>query len=468
MTHPATTAPGQPAAGRSSTAPPTSAAPAGFHHQAFLYAGLDDFLRGSLAFIHEGLARRERVMVAVGQNKIVALNRALGPAAAQVKFVDMVALGSNPARIIPAWADFVAGGQGCRGIGEPVWAERSPAALAECHRHEALLNLAFADSAAWHLLCPYDTAALDSAVIADATRTHPLLLQDSVEQGSPGYRGLALVEQHLSEPLPEPAGAVAEQRFGGGSLARLHQFVRSQAEAAGLGPARARELAGAVEELAGNSQRHGGGTGRLRLWSEGRELIWEVSDQGSFTQPLAGLQRPGAGLPGGGGLWKVNRVCDLVQIRTSPQGTLVRVHMSLPPSPASELEGLAQRAVIGLDRLGAAVRARLGRGSATVLAELSPSQVALLHATGAGPGARVETCPAGFAYVTELIRRGLATGNPSGSNQGSLALTPSGRRLTAALSRAWRQTAEEVAQRLTADQRATVLALATAWAQAEG
>ena len=47
----------------------------------------------------------------------------LGGEGEAVQFVDMPALGRNPARIIPAWRDFVdehgAGGRPLRGIGEP-------------------------------------------------------------------------------------------------------------------------------------------------------------------------------------------------------------------------------------------------------------------------------------------------------------------------------------------------------------
>jgi hypothetical protein len=47
-----------------------------------------------------------------------------------------------------------------RGIGEPIFPERDRQVLIECERHEALLNLAFAGSERFWLLCPYDVAAL--------------------------------------------------------------------------------------------------------------------------------------------------------------------------------------------------------------------------------------------------------------------------------------------------------------------
>ena len=73
----------------------------------------------------------------------------------------MAHVGHNPARIIPAWHEFVAQhaapGVRLRGIGEPIFPERSADELVECQRHESLLNLAFADADAFWLVCPYDT-----------------------------------------------------------------------------------------------------------------------------------------------------------------------------------------------------------------------------------------------------------------------------------------------------------------------
>jgi hypothetical protein len=47
---------------------------------------------------------------------------------------------------------------------------------------------------------------------------------------------------------------------------------------------------------------------------------------------LAGrLKRDPVATGGGRGLWVVQQVCDLVQIRTSPAGTAIRLHMHLKP-----------------------------------------------------------------------------------------------------------------------------------------
>ncbi len=83
----------------------------------------------------------------------------------------------------------------------------------------------------------------------------------------------------------------------------------------------------AVNELATNSIRHGGGSGVLRVWREPEVLICEVTDHGHFEDPLVGRRRPAGTQVGGYGLWLANQVCDLVQVRSGPEGSTVRVHM---------------------------------------------------------------------------------------------------------------------------------------------
>src|ERR1700729_1357628 len=115
-----------------------------FRHEALFYNGDDGFLRGTVPFVTEGLQAGEPVLVAVRDERAQLLKHALGGDAARVRFVDMESLGRNPARIIPAWREFLAehaeGEAPVRGIGEPAWPGRSEAELVEGGGHEALLN----------------------------------------------------------------------------------------------------------------------------------------------------------------------------------------------------------------------------------------------------------------------------------------------------------------------------------------
>jgi hypothetical protein len=171
------------------------------------------FLTGTLPFIREGVAVGEPVLVVVSAARIGLLRAALGGDADRVAFADMADVGANPARIIPAWRDFVAlidGGGRARGIGEPIWVERTPAELVECQRHEALLNLAFVGVPAWWLLCPFDTGALGADVLEEAERSHPFVSEAGVAWQSAAYRGLEQVAEPVATPLPDPPGPPAE------------------------------------------------------------------------------------------------------------------------------------------------------------------------------------------------------------------------------------------------------------------
>jgi len=123
-----------------------------FRHEAFFYAGEKEFADGTSAFLADGIRAGEPALVVGSSRKIDLLRRRLKTDAGQIVFADMADVGTNPAWIIPAWTDFVSqyGARPLRGIGEPIWAERSPAELVECQRHESLLNVAFAGAPASH------------------------------------------------------------------------------------------------------------------------------------------------------------------------------------------------------------------------------------------------------------------------------------------------------------------------------
>jgi anti-sigma regulatory factor (Ser/Thr protein kinase) len=302
----------------------------GFRHEALFYDGDDGFLAGTVPFVRDAVAREGAVLVALGPEKTGLLREALGPDAEPVRFAEMEELGRNPARIIPAWREFVAEHAGddgpVRGIGEPVWPGRTPAEIDECHRHEALLNLAFAGVSDWWLLCPYDTCGLDDRVVADACRTHPHLVEAGATSDSPAYSAPPPVLAP-SERLPVPAEGVLEVAFTQDDLGTLRALVGDCARRAGLDTRRRCDLVLAVNELATNSVRHAKGGGVLRVWEEAGALVCEVEDEGRILDPLAGRVRPADDRPGGRGLWMVNHLCDFVQLRLVPAGSLVRVRM---------------------------------------------------------------------------------------------------------------------------------------------
>jgi anti-sigma regulatory factor (Ser/Thr protein kinase) len=300
-----------------------------FRHEALFYANEEEFLAAAVPFVREGMAGGEAVLVIISASRIGALRAGLTDTSG-VAFADMAEVGANPARIIPAWREFLAtqpDGQLVRGIGEPVWPGRSPAELVECQRHESLLNVAFAHSSAWRLLCPYDTTALDDLLIDEARRSHPVITERGASHASLSCRGLAEISAPFAVPLTDPPPGAPVFAFGRDDLRAVREFVSTHATQAGLGSVEVEDLVLAAHEMTINSVVHGGGRGQVRTWAEGDTVLCEVRDAGRIQHPLVGREAPQPDQLGGRGLWLANQLCDLVQVRTFGSGNVVRLHM---------------------------------------------------------------------------------------------------------------------------------------------
>ena len=131
-----------------------------------------------------------------------------------------------------------------------------------------------------------------------------------------------------------PAPADADQfTFDLSTLPALRRFVAARGTELGLDGDRISDLILAVNELGTNSVRHGGGYGVVRLWQERGDVVAEVRDHGCIHDPLAGRERPAVDRLGGRGLWLVNQFWDLVQVRSTAQGCVVRVRMGRATVP---------------------------------------------------------------------------------------------------------------------------------------
>ena len=217
-------------------------------------------------------------------------------------------VGSNPARIIPAWQRFVEDNRladrPVRGIGEPIRPERGAAELVECQRHESLLNLAFADSPAWRLLCPYDTSALDPAVIDEAHRSHPFVVgrrpaTDERDLSRHGGRSRPL--RRAATGAAEPAGGGRAPRVpaGGAPQARLPSRRATPGSTLRAPPTSSSPSTRSPPTPCS----YAGGRGTLRVWREEATLICEMRDGGHIDEPLAGRVQPTSDQERGWGLW---------------------------------------------------------------------------------------------------------------------------------------------------------------------
>jgi anti-sigma regulatory factor (Ser/Thr protein kinase) len=299
-----------------------------FSHIAAFYRAASEYAETVGGFIRAGLNDDDPVMVAVPRTNALLLRDYLGVYAERLTFADMATLGRNPARIIPAIQAFAEShsGRPVRYVGEPVWRSRTISERSEVMRHEALLNVAFARQPI-SILCPYDAAGLDQAVLAAAERTHPTLLRAGRTEPSQAYSGPGW--QHAGDgALPEPPAGLEVLTYRA-EPARARTFVRARARAAGLREPRITDLVIAVGELAANTLRHTRGTGTVQVWRTPAEVICEIRDSGHITDALAGRHYPAADAGSGHGLWVVHQVCDLVEMRTGSGGTTFRLHMAL-------------------------------------------------------------------------------------------------------------------------------------------
>jgi len=308
----------------------TRPAPAGGDgpgHLAFLYHGTGDYLEHVLAFVRAGLASAEPVFVALPGGLGRRVQAAAGAAARQLAVADMNELGRNPARITLALGSFAGqhAGQRIRIVTEPLWRGRSDAEAAEVMKHEALVQLAVGAVDA-QILCPYNAAELGPALIDGARHAHPEIFERGRRGPSSGYRAGGGVRPEAELPPPPAAAEVIAYRS---RLYPVRALVGRYAERAGLPADRRADLVLAVSELTANTLAHTAGGGTAHIWTSGHEVICQVHDGGWITDPLAGRKRPPPD-SAGQGLWVVNHVSDLVEMRSGPAGTTTRLHFRLP------------------------------------------------------------------------------------------------------------------------------------------
>lgn len=298
-------------------------------HLALFYEDEQEYLDGIMQFIAPALDAGEPVAVAVPPERRRLLRGRLNGSSAKVQMLDMFELGRNPARIIPAVESLLAehGGARLHYVGEPVWQGRSPEEIREATRHEALINLAWPE-APIRVMCPYDAVSLGADVLEDAERTHPFVIHHGELVASSLYAGPA-IPHGCDEPLQAPPPQARSISFGIDDLFKLRSVVGEVANDAGLGADRSADLMLVTSELSTNAIRHGDGTGLLHAWSWDREVVCQVKDRGRIADPMAGRRPPVPRSIGGLGLWMVNQLCDLVEIRSGEQGTTVRAHVRL-------------------------------------------------------------------------------------------------------------------------------------------
>jgi anti-sigma regulatory factor (Ser/Thr protein kinase) len=297
-------------------------------HMIYPYAGAAQYLDGALAYVQAARAVGAAVVIAAPSEHRSALAERLGDAEA-VEFLDTAVLGRNPARLLGAWQAHIdrhADGRAVHGINDTALAGADERYSGEARYTEWLLNRAFTGAGAWSLLCPIDTDAHPAPQVQALARCHPLVWNGTAHTPAADY----LTGPYALDELPDPPPDAQHLSYRLDNLGHLRATVAAFARRHALPAERTSDLILVTSELATNSIRHGGGGGSVHLWRESDALACEFRDHGVISDPLAGRLRPSAKQLGGRGLWFVNQLCDLVQLRSEPaRGTRVRIWIEL-------------------------------------------------------------------------------------------------------------------------------------------
>jgi anti-sigma regulatory factor (Ser/Thr protein kinase) len=276
-----------------------------------------------VSLLRDGLEQGDRTIVLAAQDKIDEVRAELGRSAEDVTLVPTDDHGRNPSRITAMLHSFQAAGDGRRstGVNEPALVGRSAAAQTEAEFADFLFNDRSLSSWPLSLVCVYDASALDARTLRAIEQSHAVIRG---RPDNPHY--LPDVALSVFTTLLEPPPALSRRlTVTAGGLAGARAFTRAVAQSYGIGPARVDDLELAANEVVTNSLRHGGGRADVAIWFGDGAVICDVRDGGYIADPLVGRIAPAPGAVGGRGLWLANHLCDLVQIRSSGRGTVVRM-----------------------------------------------------------------------------------------------------------------------------------------------
>jgi len=295
-------------------------------HEALLYRDREQLTRAIRDFVQSSAAADEPVLALMPSTTLEWLPGALGELAENMSFEDIGVVGRNPNLLLSVFEGWLDDHDGHgRLISEAIWPGRSYSEIVECLRHEALINHALAARDAT-ILCPFDAAHLDAETIGGAQLTHPQLIgEDGKSHSNPQFGELADV---LAErwPMQAPQEPISEFAFDG-DLGGLRRATAEDPAIRSLPPERRFDMVFAINEAATNAFVHGDGKCRTRIWEDGTFVVSEVSSSPEMDDRLVGRRRPPIDATAGRGLWLINEVCDLVEVRSGHGETVVRMHV---------------------------------------------------------------------------------------------------------------------------------------------
>jgi anti-sigma regulatory factor (Ser/Thr protein kinase) len=312
----------------------SSAAPtAGAVHEAVLYSAPDELARRLGPRLRSSLADDAPVVAVLDDATRAEVRRVLGPDADRVDFPDPAEVHRLPPfTVAMRWARLSREVRGPRAQAIVV-SQHVPGLPEHGENHWARLDIGLNVAVIGlpiAVLCPYRA---DDRTLSRVQATHPLLDTAGGATTSDGYRSPAEALVEYPPPPPPDLGApAAELAFGALELGLLRHLVAEVAARGGLAPERVADLVLAVNEIGSNSVEHGPGHGRLRIWVTGDRVVAEVADSGRIDLPFPGMVAPPPSGARGRGLWLASELCDVMQVWSDADGTVIRLRMDHEPA----------------------------------------------------------------------------------------------------------------------------------------
>jgi anti-sigma regulatory factor (Ser/Thr protein kinase) len=306
-------------------------------HEAVLYSAPDELARQLVPRLRPSLDDGGPVVAVLDEPTRAEVRRALGDDADRVAFPDPATVHRFPPFTVALrWARLSRRVRTPRGratvVGQHV---AGLPGCAESHwaRLDIALNVAVAGLPIT-VLCPYRT---DERELSRVRATHPRVTTTDGSVASVSY--LPPLEALIEFPPPPPPDLgppAAELAFTADDLGELRHLVAEVAARVGTESERVADLVLAVNEIGSNSIEHGPGHGCLRLWAGAEGVTAEIADLGTAEMPFPGMVAPAATGVRGRGLWLASELCDVMQVWSDTDGTVIRLRMEPAPDGASD------------------------------------------------------------------------------------------------------------------------------------
>jgi anti-sigma regulatory factor (Ser/Thr protein kinase) len=296
----------------------------GLRHNALVYDSQDEYLAVVMPFLTEGLEAGEGAIVAHTKAGLAVMREALGPAAAEVTFVDVSSAYTRPAQALAAYHDVYAEQlpktATLRAVADVQFGP-DPAEWDLWTGYEAVFNRSFAHLPAW-VLCSYNANGTPDRIVEGVWQTHPEVVDGDTWTTSGDYEDPADLLRRLT-PVPTPLAELRPIGFGR-DLEELRERLARELVGEGVSEAKALDLLLAATEVAANAIEHGGGVEEVRVGRAEGRFVCEIVDRGAgFDDPTAGYLAPRPGV--GRGLWVARQLTWRIEFFRSADGFTARI-----------------------------------------------------------------------------------------------------------------------------------------------